>query len=55
MDDVIFNFDVMCGGDSSSVMCLHSSVHCTLKEWTNEVCHHFCCRENILVGIELHV
>ena len=36
-NDFLINFDVICAGDSSTVMCLHSSAGAFIQQWSYDV------------------
>ena len=36
-NDFLINFDVICAGDSSTVMCLHSSAYADIGQWSHDV------------------
>jgi hypothetical protein len=36
ISELLINFDIMCGGDSSTVMCIHSAVRGSINQWKRD-------------------
>lgn len=39
ISEILVNFDIMCAGDSSTVMCIHSAGRTDIKQWDSDVNH----------------